>query len=136
MNQRRPTLAPDMNLDRFDLDALSRGFGLAVVIAVPAGLIGSSLDRDSTAVLPLFLLVFLGLAAGAATAAARQDRGLPLAHGIVAALAALAVAQVLGIVRRIFAGDKISVGGIVSNVLLALIAGTFGGLVGAWRSNR
>jgi hypothetical protein len=125
-----------MELDRFDLTAVSRGIGLAALVAVPVGLYAASLDSSSSALIPLSLVVFLALVAGAAAAAEGQRLGFPLAHGIVAAVGAVLVAQVFGIVRRLITGDDIRPGRIVSNILLGLIAGTIGGLIGSRRGER
>lgn len=125
-----------MTPDRFDHHALARGLAWAIAIAVPAGLLASALDEDSALIVPLSLVVLVGLVFGASVSAQRQDRGLPMAHGLVTSVVAVAVAQALGIVRRIASGDDVRAGRIVSNFLLAIIAGTIGGLIGSRRAVR
>ncbi|MGD9793313.1 MAG: hypothetical protein AB7V43_07505 [Acidimicrobiia bacterium] len=125
-----------MTPDRFDHHAIARGLVWALAVAVPAGLISPSLDRDSWVLAPLTAMVMAGLIVGAATAARRQVRGLPLAHGLVTALIAWAFAQSLGIVRRLIRDSEISGSKILSSMLLSMIAGTIGGLIGSRRANR
>ena len=125
-----------MDLARLDRGAVGRGAALAAVVAVPAGLWASALAEDSQAILPLSLLVMVALVAGASIAAQRQQVGLPLVHGIATALGVLLFAQVAGLIRRLLANDDIRFSKIVSNILLALIAGTIGGLIGSRRATR
>ena len=121
---------------RFDPDALRRGLVLAAVVAVPLGVAGAFVDRDSPVNAVLSLAIMAALVAGAAHAAELQQVGQPLTHGICAALGAMVVAQVIGLVNRAVTGHDIEAGRIVSNVLLTLIAGTVGGLIGSRRAAR
>jgi hypothetical protein len=122
---------------RIDWAALWAGVIVAVVVCVPAALIGQALDdsgandNPSGAALLLVFVVLAGLVAGAAISAQRQDVGAPLVHGIAAALVAFALVQGIGIVRQLATSEDISWGGVLSSALLSMVAGSVGGLVGA-----
>jgi hypothetical protein len=122
---------------RIDWPALWAGVIVAVVICVPAALIGQALDDNSAnedpsgAALLLVFVVLAGLVIGAAIAAQRQDVGAPLAHGIAAALVSFALVQGVGILRQFAVSEDISWGGILSSALLSMVAGSVGGLIGA-----
>ena len=120
-------------VDSLDRDAVVRGALVAGVVAVPVGALATILaDRDDP---PdwlgwLVLVVLIGLAFGAALAAWSQQRGTPLAHGLVVAVGVFAVIQVFGVVRRTIGGDPVSWARIASSALLAAMAGLLGGLLG------
>jgi putative membrane protein (TIGR04086 family) len=122
-----------------DLDrhALSRGVVVAAAIAVPVAIVANIAVDDSDGhsgwLAFLSLGVLVGLAAGAAVAARRQHEGTPLTHGIVCALTVFIVVNLFGIVRRTIAGDDIRWGRIASTAVLAVVAGTVGGMIGAFR---
>ncbi len=122
---------------RIDWPALWAGVIVAVVICVPAALIGQALDDNganenpSGAALLLVFVVLAGLVIGAAIAAQRQDVGAPLVHGIAAALVSFALVQGIGILRQFAVSEDISWGGILSSALLSMVAGSVGGLIGA-----
>jgi len=116
-----------------DHAALVRGIAVAAVIAVPAALVGLwASDRDDLGWLGTLavFVVLLGLIAGAAVAAHRQQVGAPLVHGILTAAALFVVIQVIGIVRRAITGDDIVWARILSSAALALVAGAIGGVIG------
>lgn len=125
-----------MALSDLDGHALARGGLVAAAIAVPVSIVANVfVDQDHTSgwnVL-LSLAVLVGLAIGAALAAREQDRGTPLTHGIVCAAAVYVVVNVIGIVRRTVAGDDVRWGRLASTAVLAIIAGTAGGVIGAYR---
>ena len=73
-----------------------------------------------------------GLVLGAGVAAWRQDRGLPLTHGVVTAVGVFVVVQAVGIVIRLVGGDGISWSRVASSLLLSLMAGMVGGLLGSF----
>lgn len=122
--------------ERFDLDALRRGIVLAAVVAVPFGLLGAFLDEDSPVNALLSLAIMAGLITGAAHAAIVQKVGQPLTHGICAALGAMVIAQVIGLINRAATDQGFEGSRIISNILLTLIAGTIGGLIGSRRAAR
>ncbi len=118
-------------MSRIDVRAVAAGAALAAAIAVPAALIGRTVDDNGEGgsfVAPLVIL--LGLAAGAAVAAGLQRRGTPLTHGILAAVAVFVAVQGIGIARRLVAGDEIGWARIFSSAVLSVVAGTAGGLIG------
>jgi putative membrane protein (TIGR04086 family) len=126
-----------MALTDIDRAALGRGVAVAAAIAVPvtvvANLAVDDNDRHSGWIALLSLAVLVGLAAGAAVAARRQQNGTPLTHGILCALVVFVAVNTFGIVRRPIAGDDIRWGRIASTAVLAVVAGTVGGAVGAVR---
>ena len=99
-----------MKLDR---NALIAGIVTAVIISVPAALIGQAIDDPSTndnpsaGALLLVGVVLFGLAAGATVAAMRQQVGAPLVHGIVAALVTFVLVQGIGVIRHIAANEDV-----------------------------
>ena len=126
----------------WDVAALRDGVGVAALGAVPFGVIGRLvLDDDASGgtrgALALFsVLVLAALVLGGGVAAWRQRLGRPLSHGIATALVTFTVVQAVGIVRRLAAGDDIRWSRIVSSALLSLMAGTLGGLLGAFLQGR
>ena len=121
-------------IERLDPRALCQGALVAVVIAVPAGVVGRVLsDRPNQPdwLWVLVVIVLAGLVAGAAVAASRQDRGFPLTHGVVTAVGVFVVVQVVGILIRLLRSDSISWSRVTSSLLLSLMAGMVGGLVGS-----
>jgi len=122
-----------------DLDraALGRGVAVAAAIVVPVTIVANAVGGDDAhhSAWPaiLSLAVIAGLTAGAAVSARRQQNGTPLTHGIVCALVVFVAVNAFGIVRRSIAGDDIRWGRIASTAVLAVVAGTVGGLIGAFR---
>jgi putative membrane protein (TIGR04086 family) len=121
--------------DQLDTRAIYEGAMVAAVIAVPAGVFGRILsDRQNKPdwLWVLVLIVLAGLMLGAGVAAWRQDRGLPLAHGVVTAVGVFVVVQAIGVVIRLLSGDGISWSRVASSLLLSLMAGMVGGLLGSF----
>ena len=121
-----------------DRSAVLAGARLAVIVAVPAIILGQALESAAggNAVIPLYLVILGGLCAGGRLAALRQLQA-PLTHGALAALAAY-VALVAGIVVIQLAlgrelADPVS---LVFNGLMAASAGMFGGYLAAWQAGR
>jgi hypothetical protein len=119
-----------LNVDR---TAVVAGAALAVMVAVPAIILGQALESAAggNAVIPLYLVILGGLCAGGRRAALRQPLS-PLTHGALAALAAYGV-LVAGIVLIQLAlgrevADPVS---LVFNGLMAASAGMFGGYLAA-----
>jgi hypothetical protein len=119
--------------DRFDRVALQRGLVVALVVALPAGVISGHVNKHSTVALVLFLAIMAALIVGAMVAAEQQRTGFPLVHGIIAAVGAVLITQVVGVIGRVISGSDIRAIYWVSNLLLGLIAGTVGGLIGSRR---
>ena len=121
-----------------DRSAVLAGARLAVIVAVPAIVLGQVLESAAggNAVIPLYLIILGGLCAGGRLAALRQPLA-PLTHGALAALTAY-VALVAGIVLIQLAlgrevADPVS---LVFNGLMAASAGMFGGYLAAWQTGR
>ena len=119
-----------LNVDR---KAVVDGARLAVIVAVPAIILGQALESAAggNAVIPLYLVLLGGLCAGGRRAALRQPLS-PLTHGALAAMSAY-VALILGIVLIQLAlgretADPVS---LVFNGLMAASAGMFGGYLAA-----
>jgi putative membrane protein (TIGR04086 family) len=122
-----------------DLDrrALGRGVAVAAAIAVPVAIVANLVVDDNKThsgwIALMSLAVLVGLGVGAAVAAREQQNGTPLTHGIVCALAVFVAVNAFGIVRRSIAGDDIRWGRIASTAVLAVVAGTVGGMIGVFR---
>lgn len=124
-----------MSIDR---GAVLAGARLAVIVAVPAIILGQFLGSAAggNAVILLYLILLGGLCAGGRLAALRQPES-PLTHGALAAIAAY-LTLVLGIVAIQLAlgrevADPVS---LVFNGLMAASAGMFGGYLAAWHAGR
>jgi hypothetical protein len=120
--------------DQLDARALYEGGLVAAALAVPAGVLGRVLSdrRDDLGWLwVLVLIVLAGLVLGAGVAAWRQERGLPLTHGVITAVGVFVVVQAVGVLVQLVAGDSISWNRIASSLLLSLMAGMLGGLLGS-----
>jgi hypothetical protein len=123
-----------MALD-LDWPALTRGMLTAACLAVPGGIVGAAVsDHDGLGWLGALaiVVVLIGLMAGGYVAARLQRTGTPFTHAILAALSLYVVVQVIGIVRRLVAGDSLTWGRYASSGLLSVIAGTVGGLLATW----
>lgn len=121
---------------KLDRGALAVGIVVALIICVPAALIGQALDDRSSSDNPsavvslLAILVLAGLVVGATVAARRQQLDAPLVHGIVAAIVTFALVQGIGVLRRFATSEDVSWSRILSSALLSMVAGTVGGLIG------
>ena len=117
---------------RLEPRALVPGAAVGIVtIALTAlasritGVVGDG-DR-SYLILPLVELGLVGLFSGGWVAALRCGRA-PLVHGAVAALVAIAVCCVAAVVGHLAGGDDVPWAAVLVWLLLALAAGTAGGL--------
>jgi putative membrane protein (TIGR04086 family) len=121
---------------KLDRPALIAGIVTAVIICVPAALIGQAIDDPSTndspsaGALVLVGVVLVGLAAGATIAARRQQVGAPLVHGIVTAIVTFVLVQGIGVIRHAAASEDILWSRVLSSALLSMVAGTIGGIIG------
>ncbi len=119
--------------EQLDLRALYEGASVAAMLAVPAGVLGRILSDDDNDLGWLWILVaivLVGLVLGSGVAAWRQQKGLPLTHGVLTAVGVFVVVQALGIVVQLISGDSVNVSRIASSLLLSLMAGTVGGVLG------
>jgi hypothetical protein len=120
-------------IDQLDRRALYEGGSVAAMIAVPAGIVGKALsdpDKDLGWLWILVVVVLVGLVLGAGVAAWRQERGLPLTHGIITAVGVFVIVQAIAVIVQLITGDSISWARIASSLLLSLMAGTVGGVLG------
>ena len=120
------------NLDRA---AVARGMLVAVAVSLPVSLLGLVVvdDGDSpTLVFAFLVLVLAGLAAGGYVAASRVPTA-PLLNGATAALAAFALIQGIGLVRRVVTGASFSLPSIAFAALLAYCSGLLGGVAASRR---
>jgi hypothetical protein len=121
-----------------DRRAVLAGARLAVIVAVPAIILGQALESAAggNAVIPLYLVILGGLCAGGRRAALRQPLS-PLTHGALAALAAYVSLVVAIVLIQLALGrevaDPVS---LVFNGLMAASAGMFGGYLAARRVGR
>ncbi len=124
-------------LGSLDRHVVAAGALLAAAIAVPAALIsrGIGSDEDSAWMPVFFIAILVGFALGGALAA-RAARHLPLTHAAAAAFSAFFVVQLVGVVRRLIAGDDIAVATIVFAAFLALSSGLLGGLIALRTADR
>ena len=116
------------------------GAVVTLVLALPPAVIAQvQADRDALEganwVLALFAVVLVAFMAGG-WVAARRGPASPLANGATAALAAYAVVQGYGIVRRLADGDDIRWLGIAFAALLAVSCGTVGAVLASLREHR
>lgn len=124
-----------MNRERWDLDAIKAGVGVCLVFAVPLQVLALLVD-DVGATTLLRLGALFGFLLGAGVAAWVQQRGLPLAHGLITALGTFAALQSLFILGRAITGNDLRLTAFVTNLPLAAGAGLFGGFLGLWLQSR
>ena len=126
---------------RLDWRAIGAGAAIALMVAVPAALIGELLlgddppDEQSPLVFVFVALILLGCLAGGYTAGARRP-DMPLTHGAMAALSAYVAVQAVGVVLVAARGDDIRVVAIIFNALLSASVGVLGGLLANRRAAR
>ena len=116
--------------------ALGAGAVLAIVIALPAALVGEAAadgeDDPSGLVLLCFVVVLLAFVSGG-WLAARRAVDAPYSNGAVAALAGFALIQLGGVVANLAAGDPVRGASIAFSALLATASGLVGALVATRR---
>ena len=121
-----------------DLAAVARGTAVGVAVSLPASLVGLAVvDGGSppALVLAFLVLVLAGLGAGGYVAA-RRVPSAPLGNGAVAAVAAFALVQSGGLVRRLVAGEPVSLPSLAFAAFLASCCGLLGGFAASrrWQS--
>jgi hypothetical protein len=118
--------------------AIGAGAVLAVVIALPAALVGeAAVDGDedpSGFVLLCFVVVLLAFVAGG-WLAARRAAGAPYSNGAVAALAGFAVIQLGGVIVNLVEDEPVRGASIAFSALLATASGLVGALVATRRAD-
>lgn len=115
--------------------AVRDGAGVALCVVVPVVLLAMvagdalGLDAGSNLVFALYLVLVAGMVAGGWVAARRGLRRAPVAHAVLAALAAYALVGGGGALLRLVAGRDIQPLALAFNGLVALAAGIAGGLL-------
>jgi uncharacterized membrane protein YfcA len=127
--------APRSRSGRWDIDAIKAGAGVCAVFAVPLQVLALLFDDSGVATL-LRLGALLGFLLGAGIAAWVQQRGLPLAHGLVTALGAFVVVQTAFVIGRAVVGNDLRLSAFIANLPLVAGAGLFGGFLGQWLQSR
>ena len=119
--------------------AIGAGAVLAIVIALPAALVGEAAadgdDDPSAVVLLCFVVVLVAFVAGGYLAA-RRAADAPYSNGAVAALAGFALIQLGGVVANVLQDDPIHVASIVFSALLAIASGLVGALLATRQPTR
>jgi hypothetical protein len=103
---------------------------MAIAIALPVAVVGRRVLDDHGGgglVLAFLLPVLTGFAVGGYIAA-RQAPSAPLAHGALAALGAFALVQGIGTVRRLVAGEALSLPSLALAAFVACCCGLLGGM--------
>jgi hypothetical protein len=121
-----------------DRTAVVAGARLAMIVAVPAIILGQALESAAggNAVIPLYLVILGGLCAGGRRAALRQPLS-PLTHGALAAIAAyVTLVAVIVLIQLALGREVADPVSLVFNGLMATSAGMFGGYLAAWGSGR
>jgi predicted permease len=115
-----------------DLRAVGAGALLAIVIALPAALVGEAAadgdDDPSGLVLLCFVVVLLAFVAGG-WLAARRGTDAPYSNGAVAALVGFAVIQLGGVVANLLQDETVETASIAFSALLATASGLVGALL-------
>jgi predicted permease len=122
-----------------DARAVGAGAVLAIVVALPAALVGEAAadgdDDPSGLVLLCFVVVLLAFVAGG-WLAARRAADAPLSNGAVAALTGFAVIQLGGVVANLVQDDPVRGASIAFSGLLATASGLGGALLATRRPVR
>ena len=112
--------------------AVGAGAVLAIVIALPAALVGEAAadsdDDPSALVLLCFVVVLLAFVAGG-WLAARRAPAAPFSNGAVASLAGFAVIQLGGVVANLVQDDPVRGASIAFSALLATASALVGALL-------
>ena len=120
-----------------DVRAVGAGAVLAVLIALPAALVGEAAadgdDDPSGLVLLCFIVVLLAFVAGG-WLAARRAPDAPYSNGAVAALVGFAVIQLGGVVANLVQDEPVRAASIAFSALLATASGLVGALVATRRA--
>jgi hypothetical protein len=119
---------------RLDLWPLVLGGAVGAAGLVAAGGLGEATSESALAV-PLLILALTGLGA-AGWIAARRCRHAPLVHAASAALLAVVAVGAVGVLRLALDGDEIPAAVVATWLLLAVAAGTGGGLAALQPSSR
>lgn len=121
--------------------AIGLGALVTLAVAVPAALVGQTLDEsgivddDSMWVLPVFLVVLVAMVVGGYVAASRRPDA-PLLNSAGAALVGYVIVQSVAIVRLVAQDEEILWAAIPFFALLTAAAGMTGGLIAEHRARK
>jgi putative membrane protein (TIGR04086 family) len=121
-----------------DWRAVSAGVVAALVLALPAALIGAVVvdDESNNGVFVFFLVIMAGMVVGGFVAGSKRPDS-PLTHGAIAAVIAYALAQSVTVLVRVLGDTKLRSPVVyVFNALLMASLGVVGGLVAERRNAR
>ncbi len=124
-------------MKNLDWQALKAGGMVALIFAVPFSIAArwvADNHRDDASsnggATWLSLLALVGFVLGAGIAAWVQQRGLPLAHGMVCATATYLAAQTVFVAIKFARGGSVSWLGVFFNLTTVVFAGLVGGMLG------
>ena len=119
-----------------DPRAVGAGALLAIVIALPASLVGEAAadgDEDPSGLVLLCFVVVLAAFVAGGYLAARRAVDAPYSNGAVAALTGFALIQLVGVIANLLQDDPIEVASIAFSALLAIASGVAGALLATRR---
>jgi putative membrane protein (TIGR04086 family) len=125
-------------MPKLDFKAVGAGVLAALVLALPAGLIGAVVvtDESNNGVFVFFLVIMAGMLVGGFVAGSKRPDS-PLTHGAAAAVIAYAVAQFVTVIVRVVGDNKLRSPVVyVFNLLLMASIGVVGGLIAERRNAR
>jgi putative membrane protein (TIGR04086 family) len=115
-----------------DPRAVGAGAVLAIVIALPAALVGEAAadgDDDPSALVLLCFVVVLAAFVAGGYLAARRAVDAPYSNGAVAALTGFALIQLGGVIANLLQDDPVEMASIAFSALLAIASGLVGALL-------
>lgn len=121
-----------------DWKAVGAGVLAALVLALPAGLIGAVVvtDESNNGVFVFFLVIMAGMLVGGFVAGSKRPDS-PFTHGAAAAVIAYAAAQTVTVIVRLVGDNKLRSPVVyVFNMLLMASLGVVGGLIAERRNAR
>jgi putative membrane protein (TIGR04086 family) len=121
-----------------DWRAIGAGVLAALVLALPAGLIGAVVvnDESNNGVFVFFLVIMAGMLVGGFVAGSKRP-DTPLTHGALAAVIAYALAQTITVLARLVGDNKLRSPAVYTfNALLMASLGVVGGLIAERRNAR
>jgi len=117
---------------RWDAAALRAGASVCLLIAVPITVVAAIVDSDDGGVQALFFFgAMAGFVIGGGCAAWVERRGTPISHSVVTTGGTYLATQAVFVVIRLVGGREVNWFSIFFTLGLVLLAGVFGGLLGA-----
>jgi putative membrane protein (TIGR04086 family) len=121
-----------------DWKAVAAGVTAALVLALPAGLIGAVVvnDESNNGVFVFFLVIMAGMLVGGFVAGSKRPDA-PLTHGALTAVLAYTLAQTVTVLVRVLGDTKLRSPVVyIFNALLMASLGVVGGLIAERRNAR